>query len=139
MVCVVFFKQKTAYEMRISDWSSDMCSLPFYTYNTDLGPHGDTRHDARAKAEHQTDGEEVKDRLVGGDDGDIEQGDQNREGIVADRIAPFPAYEPAEILFPWLAPVSPQRCEAQNGGQSSTYCEDDEEEDRKSTRLNSSH
>src|SRR3546814_3650550 len=23
-----FFKQKTAYEMRISDWSSDVCSLP---------------------------------------------------------------------------------------------------------------
>src|SRR3546814_7451302 len=28
MVCVVFcvFKQKTAYEMRISDWGSDVCS-----------------------------------------------------------------------------------------------------------------
>src|SRR3546814_3665698 len=27
MVCLVFFfKQKTAYEMRISDWSSDVCS-----------------------------------------------------------------------------------------------------------------
>src|SRR3546814_8227328 len=25
-LCVLFFKQKTAYEMRISDWSSDMCS-----------------------------------------------------------------------------------------------------------------
>src|SRR3546814_2420942 len=25
-VYVVFFKQKTAYEMRISDWSSDVCS-----------------------------------------------------------------------------------------------------------------
>src|SRR3546814_3673468 len=24
--CVCFFKQKTAYEMRISDWSSDVCS-----------------------------------------------------------------------------------------------------------------
>src|SRR3546814_5324433 len=28
-----FFKQKTAYEMRISDWSSDVCS-------SDLGPQG---------------------------------------------------------------------------------------------------
>src|SRR3546814_7356694 len=29
---VFFFKQKTAYEMRISDWSSDVCSsdLSFY-------------------------------------------------------------------------------------------------------------
>src|SRR3546814_1287738 len=27
MVCIFFFfKQKTAYEMRISDWSSDVCS-----------------------------------------------------------------------------------------------------------------
>src|SRR3546814_5819713 len=25
-LCVLFFKQKTAYEMRISDWSSDVCS-----------------------------------------------------------------------------------------------------------------
>src|SRR3546814_2644815 len=24
--CFCFFKQKTAYEMRISDWSSDVCS-----------------------------------------------------------------------------------------------------------------
>src|SRR3546814_2085447 len=24
--CCFFFKQKTAYEMRISDWSSDVCS-----------------------------------------------------------------------------------------------------------------
>src|SRR3546814_5651266 len=33
---VFFFKQKTAYEMRISDWSSDVCS-------SDLGrrEHGD--------------------------------------------------------------------------------------------------
>src|SRR3546814_10104547 len=26
MASVFFFKQKTAYEMRISDWSSDVCS-----------------------------------------------------------------------------------------------------------------
>src|SRR3546814_20188635 len=26
VVCVFLFKQKTAYEMRISDWSSDVCS-----------------------------------------------------------------------------------------------------------------
>src|SRR3546814_4006630 len=27
---VFFFKQKTAYEMRISDWSSDVCSSDLY-------------------------------------------------------------------------------------------------------------
>src|SRR3546814_2708357 len=26
MICFGFFKQKTAYEVRISDWSSDVCS-----------------------------------------------------------------------------------------------------------------
>src|SRR3546814_7329910 len=30
-LCVVFcFKQKTAYEMRISDWSSDVCSSDLF-------------------------------------------------------------------------------------------------------------
>src|SRR3546814_13772639 len=32
MVCVFFFKQKTAYEMRISDWSSDVCSSDLSDY-----------------------------------------------------------------------------------------------------------
>src|SRR3546814_17249890 len=30
------FKQKTAYEMRISDWSSDVCSSDLLTYNAEL-------------------------------------------------------------------------------------------------------
>src|SRR3546814_4201681 len=29
---IFFFKQKTAYEMRISDWSSDVCSSDLDTY-----------------------------------------------------------------------------------------------------------
>src|SRR3546814_4522872 len=29
--CCFFFKQKTAYEMRISDWSSDVCSSDLAT------------------------------------------------------------------------------------------------------------
>src|SRR3546814_2146301 len=29
-VCIFFFKQKTAYEMRISDWSSDVCSSDLF-------------------------------------------------------------------------------------------------------------
>src|SRR3546814_9461059 len=28
-----FFKQKTAYEMRISDWSSDVCSSDLYDFD----------------------------------------------------------------------------------------------------------
>src|SRR3546814_5750914 len=30
MLFFFFFKQKTAYEMRISDWSSDVCSSDLY-------------------------------------------------------------------------------------------------------------
>src|SRR3546814_8942016 len=30
---VFFFKQKTAYEMRISDWSSDVCSSDLVTWS----------------------------------------------------------------------------------------------------------
>src|SRR3546814_3682957 len=33
MLCIFFFfKQKTAYEMRISDWSSDVCSSDLCSY-----------------------------------------------------------------------------------------------------------
>src|SRR3546814_4746960 len=31
LLCFFFFKQKTAYEMRISDWSSDVCSSDLLT------------------------------------------------------------------------------------------------------------
>src|SRR3546814_11191358 len=37
MCCLFFCKQKTAYEMRISDWSSDVCS-------SDLVPDAADRH-----------------------------------------------------------------------------------------------
>src|SRR3546814_2869351 len=61
---VLFFKQKTAYEMRISDWSSDVCSsdlqfqdviaglhameLPNSRHALDLIAHGDLRQQVRA-------------------------------------------------------------------------------------------
>src|SRR3546814_6482439 len=34
LLCFLFFfKQKTAYEMRISDWSSDVCSSDLFLYD----------------------------------------------------------------------------------------------------------
>src|SRR3546814_7066076 len=38
--CFFFFKQKTAYEMRISDWSSDVCSsdLRLVRHRRNIGP-----------------------------------------------------------------------------------------------------
>src|SRR3546814_5214314 len=47
MVCICFFKQKTAYEMRISDWSSDVCSSDL---NVEIGPVADwTEEGARRR------------------------------------------------------------------------------------------
>src|SRR3546814_2776462 len=42
LVCFFFFKQKTAYEMRISDWSSDVCSsdLTWPSMNDHFVPEG---------------------------------------------------------------------------------------------------
>src|SRR3546814_8924166 len=34
-----FFKQKTAYEMRISDWSSDVCSTDLWKADPDASIH----------------------------------------------------------------------------------------------------
>src|SRR3546814_3646459 len=74
-----FFKQKTAYEMRISDWSSDVCS-------SDL-----LRLDAGAcelylKLENQNPGGSIKDRIgmsmieAAEKRGDIKPGDTLVEG-----------------------------------------------------------
>src|SRR3546814_6245098 len=34
-ICFFFFKQKTAYEMRISEWSSDVCSSDLFMRRAD--------------------------------------------------------------------------------------------------------
>src|SRR3546814_15050947 len=58
--CFFFFKQKTAYELRISDWSSDVCSSDLHIgeqANTDFR-HGKARgvgHDPVAGPHHQAD------------------------------------------------------------------------------------
>src|SRR3546814_10665543 len=45
---IFFFKQKTAYEMRISDWSSDVCSSDLYA-TEDCGK---TNNCGKAKREY---------------------------------------------------------------------------------------
>src|SRR3546814_7056233 len=42
MLCgaIFFFKQKTAYEMRISDWSSDVCSSDLLGVNAPVDTYG---------------------------------------------------------------------------------------------------
>src|SRR3546814_19187825 len=39
MFCFFFFKQKTAYEMRISDWSSDVCSSDLNVWSQTFADH----------------------------------------------------------------------------------------------------
>src|SRR3546814_1915359 len=56
--CFFFFKQKTAYEMRISDWSSDVCSSDliagarktYRSHGKEQEKHGITRHIDRKTA-----------------------------------------------------------------------------------------
>src|SRR3546814_8908060 len=47
-VCFFFFKQKTAYEMHISDWSSDVCSSDLRARDRRGKPH--TRRTAHRPA-----------------------------------------------------------------------------------------
>src|SRR3546814_6446217 len=42
-----FFKQKTAYEMRISDWSSDVCSSDLLAEEGDGAEQGEDRDEIR--------------------------------------------------------------------------------------------
>src|SRR3546814_5624628 len=42
-IYVFFFKQKTAYEMRISDWSSDVCSSDLHDVAWQVHPLGERR------------------------------------------------------------------------------------------------
>src|SRR3546814_9497520 len=57
MLCVLFFKQKKAYEMRISDWSADVCS-------SDLGQSPDAYPSARQRRMKGPDMSVVQVRIV---------------------------------------------------------------------------
>src|SRR3546814_12338897 len=87
-----FFKQKTAYEMRISDWSSDVCSSDLPEDEVDrlaVGREGEQDaavHDRRAAVVHEL-GLEI-DRRAAGDDLKIMVGQPRQQrpaGGLADR------------------------------------------------------
>src|SRR3546814_19136189 len=74
MVSFCFFKQKTAYEMRISDWSSDVCSSDLADQRRDELVEGIRRRDKPLPPE-------IPHRGEGGDavvetDHDAERGDR---------------------------------------------------------------
>src|SRR3546814_7215524 len=67
-----FFKQKTAYEMRISDWSSDVCSSDLQQHHQDQKEAGDADPAAR---------------ITRGDDVDL---DDDREVHIPTRVRSQP-------------------------------------------------
>src|SRR3546814_11628628 len=59
-----FFKQKTAYEMRISDWSSDVCSSDLLP-PVDETPDAQAEDDAERHREEETAAEEAAETAAG--------------------------------------------------------------------------
>src|SRR3546814_2701284 len=107
-----FFKQKTAYEMRISDWSSDVCS-------SDL--HGGVRvHDGDGRRQ-VAEGNLVAAQLLQGSVGVgrlvVGVGIHQRAFLLEDRFA-----QQRDDVLPFRKPLAAQA-----------------PQDRKSTRLHSSH
>src|SRR3546814_10071984 len=120
-----FFKQKTAYEMRISDWSSNVCSSDLIA----------ERHAPVAALDHRRDVE--RKRGKGGEAAEYANADEQPEIFMTDRLAhqesrQQPHDEAADEVDRQDAPriARPERVQRPLA---------DEMADRKSTRLNSSH
>src|SRR3546814_5294637 len=108
MLLCFFFKQKTAYEMRISDWSSDVCS-------SDLQRRGFL---SNRKAER---------RQKDSEDGKIASGAKALDQAMAEAGA--------DTLGQFLNGRDEKRVRLDGDSQSYDFYP----QDRKSTRLNSSH
>src|SRR3546814_11429818 len=136
-----FFKQRTAYEMRISDWSSDVCSSDLFqemhrslltgeaTLPDFLGGEGNDRRGVADKRMEQR----VEHSAIGASLGIC--GRVAVEAIFADIEK-----ESAEIILcegGERAHIAAE-CEANRGG-AEFRVQFAQEIDRKSTRLNSSH
>src|SRR3546814_6632206 len=104
-MCIFFFKQKTAYEMRISDWSSDVCSSDLIL--------------------------ERAEQRIGAVAIDLDLGEDREGNVVGQRAETgdfrgIARFLPAELVARKAQHLETARAEAAM-------------EDRKSTRLNSSH
>src|SRR3546814_9210166 len=122
-----FFKQKTAYEMRISDWSSDVCSSDLLDqHHLFLG-----RVEDQFGAEGLIGAEVPPRRLgVGSVDDQLERGTlQPVQAKIFERTAAG-GQNPAALLGAGVANIEQHR------GLRDRWTE---MEDRKSTRLNYSH
>src|SRR3546814_1052788 len=140
MLSVFFFKQKTAYEMRISDWSSDVCSSDLRTHDARRGKGRAAArdHDDTADPVHPADAVRRHPRPSGL----LDQG----------RAAHALICEAAPARSPTPPPVQYTAVGRWGGGEGrcgnrfnyadsakNTPWERETRQDRKSTRLNSSH
>src|SRR3546814_17058136 len=73
---VFFFKQKAAYDMRISDWSSDVCSSDLLGHRADAHAERRVAH-VKMESEHHGHG--------GGDDEQAQRGDDHAAAVEEDR------------------------------------------------------
>src|SRR3546814_1269172 len=76
VVLLFFFKQKTEYEMRISDWSSDVCSSDLCIVAPRGGLAGGARRDAESGAEQTAEMRLVAEAALVGDVGNALAGIQ---------------------------------------------------------------
>src|SRR3546814_7565494 len=74
-----FFKQKTAYEMRISDWSSDVCSSDLPAQREAHAGGGDVEILARLHRQHPGDAAFVETRLDREEDAEHHDHDDRSE------------------------------------------------------------
>src|SRR3546814_2093623 len=87
MLCF-FFKQKTAYEMRISDWSSDVCSSDLPVERRRIG---------EIIAVVMRDGDiDLLARVIGGGEQRLAVLDRQRHGA-ADEVEPGVAHQRARV------------------------------------------
>src|SRR3546814_6719548 len=128
--CLFFFKQKTAYEMRISDWSSDVCSSDllcpeaFFSSLLKL-----LEHCCGGRAASVT-GRRL--RLVGGRRQALHQHLVDPAAVHVDHLEAQPAV--VEALAGVGNVAEPLQDEAGEGVEAAVALQD-----RKSKRLNSSH
>src|SRR3546814_5841913 len=120
-----FFKQKTAYEMRISDWSSDVCSSDL-TAEGLIGLHiaADAKQGAVVEVNCETDFVARNDDFI------------NFVNQVAQLVA---TSNPADVAALADLPMGDGTVESTRTALIGKIGENVSVRDRKSTRLNSSH
>src|SRR3546814_4133273 len=83
MLSFFFFKQKTAYEMRISDWSSDVCSSDLPARSSSRRTRMPLRRSSASPADQSA--------YAAGDQGrDVGKHRRRRQAARADEVTGFP-------------------------------------------------